>query len=110
MLRRITIATLLLTLCAVSSPLAAGTAAPAKSKSAAHGTRPKPATPMAAMVDINTATKEDLAKLPVIGDAIADKIIAGRPYATKRDLLTKHILTPTQYAKIKGSIIAKQTH
>jgi DNA uptake protein ComE-like DNA-binding protein len=59
-------------------------------------------------VDINSASKEDLAKLPVIGDVIAGKIIAGRPYATKRDLLTKKILTAKQYAKVKDLIIAKQ--
>jgi len=61
-----------------------------------------------AKVDINTASKEDLAKLPVIGDAIADKIVAGRPYKTKRDLLTKKILTEKQYAKVKDMLIAKQ--
>lgn len=59
-------------------------------------------------VDINTASKEDLAKLPVIGDAIAAKIVAGRPYKTKRDLVTKKVLTTNQYAKVKDLIIAKQ--
>ena len=63
---------------------------------------------MATKLDINSAAKSDLAALPVIGDAIADKIVAGRPYKTKRDLVTKKILTEKQYAKIKDKIIAKQ--
>ncbi len=44
----------------------------------------------------------------MIGDVIADKIVAGRPYKTKRDLVTKKVLTEKQYAKIKDKIIAKQ--
>ena len=61
-----------------------------------------------AKIDINTATKDELMKLPGVGDAIADKIIAGRPYKTKGALATQKILGPKAYAKIRGSIIAKQ--
>ncbi|HET7225428.1 MAG TPA: helix-hairpin-helix domain-containing protein [Candidatus Eisenbacteria bacterium] len=87
---------------AAASAKGASTAASAKTAAAANGA------PGAAKVDINTASKEDLAKLPVIGDAIAAKIIAGRPYKTKRDLLTKKVLTANQYAKVKDLIIAKK--
>ena len=59
-------------------------------------------------VDINSAAREDLMKLAGIGDATADKIIAGRPFKTKKDLLTKGLVTKAQYAKISGHIIAKQ--
>lgn len=59
-------------------------------------------------VDINSASKEDLMKLPGIGDATADKIVAGRPYKSKVDLLQKKIVTKAQYAKIRMLIIAKQ--
>src|SRR5262245_23141493 len=59
-------------------------------------------------VDINSATKEDLMKLPGIGDAIADKIIAGRPFKTKGELLSKKIVNKGQYSKMRSLIIAKQ--
>src|SRR5215470_10282690 len=72
----------------------------------AHATKGN--TAPAGKVDINTASKEELAALPVIGDVTADKVIAGRPYKTKRDLLTRKILTENQYAKIKDMIIAKK--
>jgi competence protein ComEA len=57
-------------------------------------------------VDINSASKEDLAALPVIGDATAQKIIDGRPYKTKKDLVTKNILTQDQYNQIKDQLVA----
>ena len=59
------------------------------------------------MVDLNSATKEDLMKLPGVGDATADKIIAGRPYKTKAELASKKILTAKQYAKVRAMVIAK---
>jgi competence protein ComEA len=60
-------------------------------------------------IDINTATKDELVKaLPGVGDVTADKIIAGRPYANKRQLLSKKIVTEKVYAKISPQIIAKQ--
>ena len=91
-------------------PAAAATAAAATAKAKTTATAKTRTAPAAATakVDINTAPKAELAKLPVIGDAIADKIIAGRPYATKRDLLTRKILTAKQYAKVKDLIIAKK--
>jgi competence protein ComEA len=61
-----------------------------------------------AKIDINSATKEELMKLPGVGDATADKIIAGRPYKTKAELSSKKIVGPKAYAKIRSQIIAKQ--
>ena len=72
----------------------------------------KPATTAAAAatdkIDINTATADQLKAIPGIGDAYAKRIIDGRPYTAKNQLVSRGILPQGVYDKIKDQIIAKK--
>ena len=59
-------------------------------------------------VDVNSATKAELKRLPGIGDAEADRIIAGRPYLSKAHLQTHNIISPMQYQALRELVVARQ--
>jgi competence protein ComEA len=93
----------------------AQTTSPSKSPSV-----PAPSAPTAAgkatakppsageLVDINSASAEELDKLPGIGPARAKAIIANRPYGGKDDLANRKIIPQNVYSQIKDKIIARQ--
>jgi len=74
---------------------------PAKSDKTSTATKNEP-------LDINSASADELKTIPGIGDAYAKKIVEGRPYARKDDLVKKKIVPQGTYDKIKDQVVAKQ--
>src|SRR5438309_11617807 len=83
-------------------------AAPQQKKAQSKATPKTSAPAKSALVDINSASEKELKELPGIGDAYAAKIVAGRPYRGKNQLVQKKIVPEATYEKIKDQIVARQ--
>lgn len=77
-------------------------------KPAAKPAETKAADKKPELIDINSASAEELQKIKGIGDAYAKKIIENRPYKGKDELVSKNVIPQGTYDKIKNQIIAKQ--
>jgi competence ComEA-like helix-hairpin-helix protein len=100
----------------VVSPVDAQTTSPSKSSAPATATAKPTASPPASagsqeqggLIDINSASTEELDKLPGVGAARAKAIVAHRPYNGKDDLAHRKVIPQNVYDQIKDRIIARQ--
>lgn len=89
--------------------LTSATAGPARPpvKPAGANARPTGMPAVAELIDLNGAARSELVALPGVGEAIADKIIAGRPWKTKLELVQRSVVTRAGYARFSARVIAR---
>lgn len=107
-LAAIALSTLVALPAAAQTPSPRSPGSPAVSAPSATAKPPASTTPGSQLVDINSASAEELDKLPGVGPARAKAIIANRPYNGKDDLTQRKIIPPNVYNQIKDKIIARQ--
>ncbi len=83
-------------------------AGPVLAPAFAQGTRPAPpAAPASSLIDINSASRDDLMSLDGIGEVRADAIIRARPFKTKGDLVERRLIPEALYEKIADKVMAR---
>jgi len=92
---------------AASAPTGTPSATPPSHPASAATKKKAPAAPVK-LVDINSASRKELKTLPGVDDALADKIVANRPYLTKADLVTKGVLQEGPYGALRNKVVAGQ--
>lgn len=85
---------------ALAARAASSATALAKAAGAAAKERP--------LLDLNSAAKSELMKLPGVSDAVSDRIIAGRPWKSKYDLVIKKVVTRSVYDRFAKLVVARQ--
>jgi len=94
---------------AASTPTTAATAATKQQPAAtAKPASTKMAVKKVEMLDLNSATREQLVALPGIGETYADAIIKNRPYKAKDELVSRKVIPAAAYKKIRTKVIAHQ--
>ena len=89
------------------APAKSATEQQVKPAAATHEYHGKSAMPRAPRVDLNAATQEELTKLPGITEELAGKIIAARPFKTRSELVSRHILTAGEFRKLESRVMVK---
>jgi competence protein ComEA len=84
-------------------------AVPATPKASTSDTRSTAAAPKTDMVDINSASAAELKMLPGVSESDAAKIIHGRPYTDKSQLVAKKVVSELTYEKMKDHVVVRQS-